>query len=136
VTTMVSTSTSTSVSPGTGAGTSASTRTGSGAWAVVCRLDELIPERGVAALVDGVQVAVFRLHDDGVRAVGNHDPLCGAYVLSRGIVGTRAGRPVVVSPMYKQAYDLETGACLDAPGVTLPVHRARVRAGTVEVALR
>jgi NAD(P)H-dependent nitrite reductase small subunit len=103
-------------------------------YTAICRLDDLMAERGAAALVGGVQIAVFRLHDDAVRAVGNHDPLCGAAVISRGIVGTRAGRPVVVSPMHKQAYDLDTGECLDAPGVTLPVYRIRVRGGVVEVA--
>jgi nitrite reductase (NADH) small subunit len=105
-------------------------------WTVVCRLDELLPERGAAAMFDGVQVAVFRLHDGGVRAVGNRDPACGAHVLSRGIVGTRGGRTVVVSPMHKQAYDLDTGACLDVAGAAVPVFPARVRDGVVEVAVR
>jgi nitrite reductase (NADH) small subunit len=105
-------------------------------WTVVCRLDRLLPERGAAAMFDGVQVAVFRLHDDGVRAVGNRDPLSGAYVLSRGIVGTRGDRTVVVSPMHKQAYDLDTGACLDVPGAAVPTYPARIRDGVVEVAVR
>jgi len=105
-------------------------------WTAVCRLDDLLPERGAAALLSGEQVAVFRLHDGAVRAVGNHDPLCGANVLSRGIVGTRGDRPVVVSPMHKQAYDLDTGACLDDPAVSVPVYPARVRDGAVEVAVR
>jgi nitrite reductase (NADH) small subunit len=104
------------------------------AWTTICRLDDLLVERGAAALVGGVQVAVFRLHDGGVRAVGNLDPLCGAYVISRGIVGTRGARPVVVSPMHKQAYDLDSGACLDVSGAALPVYPARVRGGVVEVA--
>jgi NAD(P)H-dependent nitrite reductase small subunit len=103
-------------------------------WTAICRLDDLLVERGAAALVGGVQVAVFRLHDGGVRAVGNLDPLCGAHVMSRGIVGTRGGRPVVASPMHKQVYDLDTGACLDVPGAVLPVYPARVRGGVVEVA--
>jgi nitrite reductase (NADH) small subunit len=103
-------------------------------WTAVCRLDDLIVERGAAALIGDVQVAVFRLHDDRVRAVANLDPLCGAYVISRGIVGTRVGRPVVVSPMHKQSFDLDTGACLDVPGVALQVHPCRVRDGVIEVA--
>jgi nitrite reductase (NADH) small subunit len=105
-------------------------------WTAVCRLTDLTPERGVAAMFGGVQVAVFRLHDDGVRAVGNRDPLSGAYVLSRGIVGSRGDRTVVVSPMHKQAYDLDTGACLDVPGAAVPAYPARVRAGVVEVAVQ
>jgi nitrite reductase (NADH) small subunit len=105
-------------------------------WTAVCRLADLVPERGAAAMFDGVQVAVFRLYDDDVRAVGNRDPLSGANVLSRGIVGTRADRAVVVSPMHKQSYDLDTGLCLDVRGVAVPVYPARVRGGVVEVALR
>jgi nitrite reductase (NADH) small subunit len=101
----------------------------------VCRLDDLLPERGAAAIFGNLQVAVFRLHDDAVHAVGNHDPLCGANVLSRGIVGTRGETPVVVSPMHKQAYDLRTGVCLDAPEVAVPVYAARVRDGVVELAI-
>jgi nitrite reductase (NADH) small subunit len=104
-------------------------------WATVCRLDDLLPERGVAALFGDLQVAVFRLYGDTVRAIGNRDPVSGAYVLSRGIVGTRAGRSVVVSPMHKQAYDLDTGTCLDAPHVAVAVFGARVRDGLVEVAI-
>jgi nitrite reductase (NADH) small subunit len=104
-------------------------------WAAVCRLDDLLPERGVAALFGDLQVAVSRLHDDTVHAIGNRDPISGACVLSRGIVGTRRGTPVVVSPMHKQAYDLRTGACLDAIGVAVPVYAARIRDGIVEVAV-
>jgi nitrite reductase (NADH) small subunit len=104
-------------------------------WTAVCRLHDLLPERGAAALLGGVQVALFRLHDDTVRAVGNRDPLWGAYVMSRGLVGTRGDRAVVASPMHKQAYDLDTGVCLDNPDATLPVYPARVSDGVVEVAI-
>lgn len=104
-------------------------------WAMVCRLDDLLPERGVGALFGDVQVAVFRLRDDTVRAIGNRDPVCGANVMSRGIVGTRGGRTVVISPMHKHAYDLRTGACLDIEHVGVPVFDARVADGLVHVAV-
>ena len=67
-------------------------------------------------LLDGVPVAVFRLADDRVLAVQQRDPFSGANVLSRGIVGDRAGRPTITSPMHKQVWDLETGECLDPVG--------------------
>jgi nitrite reductase (NADH) small subunit len=104
-------------------------------WMAACRLADLIPERGAAALFGDVQVALFRLHDGEVHAIGNRDPIADACVLSRGIVGTRRGVPVVVSPMHKQAYDLRTGECLDAPGVSVPVYATRVRDGLVDVAV-
>jgi nitrite reductase (NADH) small subunit len=105
-------------------------------WTAVCRIDQLLPERGAAAIFGEHQIAVFRLYGDAVCAIANRDPISGACVLSRGIVGTRGETPVVVSPLHKQAYDLGTGACLDVPGVRVPVYAARVRDGLVEVALR
>jgi nitrite reductase (NADH) small subunit len=105
-------------------------------WTAVCRLADLYPERGVAALVDGEQVALFRMYDDRVCAIGNLDPFSGAYVLARGIVGDRGDAPIVASPMYKQAFDLRTGQCLDDPGVSVPVYPVRVRDGVIEVGCR
>ncbi len=102
-------------------------------WTTVCRYDDLVPERGVAALIDGVQIAVFRAHDGGLFALGNQDPFTGAWVLSRGIVGTRGARPTVASPLHKQVFDLRTGRCLDVEGVAVPVYEVRTRAGAVEV---
>jgi nitrite reductase (NADH) small subunit len=104
-------------------------------WVAVCPVEDLEVERGVAALVDGRQVAVFRTWDDGVHAVDHLDPFSGAHVIARGIVGTRGDAPTVASPMYKQVFDLRTGVCLDDASVRLPVHRVRVRYGVVHVAL-
>ncbi|OJV57581.1 MAG: nitrite reductase small subunit [Cellulomonas sp. 73-145] len=85
-------------------------------WTVVCQLTDLVPERGAAALVDGEQVALFRVGNREVLAVQQLDPYSGAHVMSRGIVGSRAGAVTVASPMYKQVFDLRTGACLDPVG--------------------
>jgi nitrite reductase (NADH) small subunit len=96
----------------------------------VCRLEELTPDRGAVALVRGVQVAVFRVRasdgSDAVYALGNLDPFSRAQVLSRGIVGDAGGVPKVASPVYKQAFDLRTGACLDDPDVSVPSYPATV----------
>jgi nitrite reductase (NADH) small subunit len=102
-------------------------------WVAVCSLDRLQPERGVAALVDGVQVALFRTHDGAVYALDNRDPWSGAYVLSRGIVGSRGDVPTVASPMYKQVFDLRTGACLDDDTVRVATYDVRVVDDQVEV---
>ncbi|MCK2217658.1 nitrite reductase small subunit NirD [Actinomadura sp. ATCC 31491] len=106
------------------------------AWTAVCAYDDLLPERGVCALVDGRQVAVFRTFDGAVHALDNLDPFSGAYVLSRGIVGTRKGEPTVASPLHKQVFSLATGRCLDEQGVAVPVYAVRVSGGAVEVSLQ
>jgi nitrite reductase (NADH) small subunit len=103
-------------------------------WLSVCALDEIFPNTGVCALVGGQQVAVVRVGDgDIVYAIGNFDPFSEAFVLSRGIVGDRAGIPKIASPIFKQSFDLRSGICLDDPTVAVPVWPVRVRDGQVEV---
>ncbi|MFE0461556.1 nitrite reductase small subunit NirD [Kitasatospora sp. NPDC058965] len=83
-------------------------------WSRICELDDLVPGRGVAVLLpDGTQAAVFRTRGGELYALDNRDPFSGAYVMSRGLTGSRGEAPVVVSPMLKQAFDLRTGRCLD-----------------------
>lgn len=102
-------------------------------WQDVCGVRDIAVERGVAALLDGVQVAIFRTFDGALYAVGNRDPFSGANVMARGIVGTRGSAPTVASPVFKQVFDLETGLCLDDPKVQLPVFDLRVKGDRVEV---
>lgn len=102
-------------------------------WVTVCDFEDLTPDRGAAALVDGEQVAVFRLADDSVYAVSHLDPYSGANIMARGLVGTRGDEPTVASPMLKQVFSLKTGAALDDPDTALDVWPIRVVDGRVEV---
>lgn len=108
-------------------------------WETVCLIDRLLPERGAAALLAAggtpVQVALFRMSDGSIYAIGNVDPFSGAAVLSRGIVGDRGGVPTVASPIYKQAFSLVTGQCLDDPDVRVPVYPVRIADGWLQVGL-
>ncbi|MEV6035937.1 nitrite reductase small subunit NirD [Nonomuraea sp. NPDC052116] len=102
-------------------------------WTRICDYEAMVPERGVCALVGGEQVAIFRTHDGTLHALGNLDPFSGAYVLSRGIVGSRKGEPTVASPLHKQVFSLVSGRCLDEDAVSVPIYRVRVADGGVEV---
>jgi nitrite reductase (NADH) small subunit len=104
-------------------------------WVAVCPYLRLEPERGAAALVGGIQVALFRTYDGALYAIDNLDPVAGAQVLSRGIVGTRGTAPTVASPLHKQVYDLRTGERLDAPGRPVRTYPVRCRDGIVEVSM-
>lgn len=102
----------------------------------VCPLERLDPERGAAALVDGRQVALFRLPDGSVRALDHRDPATGANVLARGLLGTTAdGEWYVASPLHKHRYSLVDGRCLTTPGLSVDVHDVEVVHGTVHVIL-
>ncbi|MGW6519530.1 nitrite reductase small subunit NirD [Streptomyces sp. NPDC054962] len=95
-------------------------------WFTVCDLGQLIPGRGVAALLpDGRQVALFRDRAGEVYAVDNRDPFGGAAVLSRGLTGTHEGRTFVASPLLKQRFDLLSGECLDDDTVRIATYRVR-----------
>ncbi|GAA5041391.1 nitrite reductase small subunit NirD [Nocardia callitridis] len=103
-------------------------------WTRACLLDHLIAGRGVAVLLrGGRQAALIRTEAGVLYAVGNIDPAGRAAVMSRGIVGDRAGVPVLASPLLKQVYSLEDGQCLDDPALSLPVFAVRVDDGIVSV---
>lgn len=111
------------------------TATSTTGWTSACRLDYLIPGRGVAVLLKGGQQAALFLVEDGTLfAVGNIDPFGRAAVMSRGIVGDRGGIPVIASPLLKQTFSLIDGRCLDDEGVALPVYAVRVLDGVVALA--
>ena len=98
----------------------------------VCRLEEILPDTGVCALVGGEQVAVFRIEEE-IHAVGNRDPFSNANVLSRGIVGDLKGEVVVASPVYKHHFSLQSGRCLEDESARLDVFPVRVQGHTVWV---
>jgi nitrite reductase (NADH) small subunit len=105
-------------------------------WTTICPLDRILVNTGVCALVNGQQVAVFRVGDGNeVYAISNYDPFSKAYVLSRGIVGDRNGIPKVASPIYKQNFSLITGECLDDPTANVMTFPVQIVDGQVQVGL-
>lgn len=103
-------------------------------WTAVCPLRDIVANTGVCALVNGTQVAVFRVGQaDEVFAISNYDPNAEAAVLSRGLVGNLGDRLVVASPIYKHHFDLRTGECLEAPERSVDAYTARVDDGMIWV---
>ena len=86
--------------------------------------------RGVAALLDGQPVAVF-LIGEKLYAVDHCDPVSQTLTMARGLVGSVAGTPIVIAPMFKGRYQLATGRSLDG-GADLQMYPVRVCGGRVE----
>ena len=101
----------------------------------ICRIDDILPDTGVAARVGDRHVAVFRIGAERFHAIDNIDPRSGASVLARGLVGNLGERIVVASPLYKNHFDLHTGECLEAPEQSVRAHAVQVQDGRVLVAL-
>jgi nitrite reductase (NADH) small subunit len=105
-------------------------------WVDICSIEAIAPNTGVCALVEGQQVAIFKVgNQDEVFAISNYDPFSKAFVLSRGIVGDRKGILKVASPIYKQNFNLLTGQCLDDETVSIPTYQVRVVEGRVQVSV-
>lgn len=104
-------------------------------WTTVCKVDDILPNTGVCALVEGRHVAVFRVGQADFYAIDNVDPKSGASVLSRGLLGSLGEHVVVASPLYKNHFDLNTGECLEAPEHSVRAHSVRIDDQRVLVAL-
>ena len=107
-------------------------------WQEVCERSDLVVGSGVCALVGSEQVALFYLpgEQQQVYALGNRDPIGGANVMSRGILGDVNGELVVASPLYKQHFSLATGVCLEEEEVRVEVYNVRLEGDRVLIGPR
>lgn len=103
-------------------------------WIEVCDLNDITPNTGVGALVDGQAIALFRVGTEKrVYALSNKDPFSQANVMSRGIIGDLQGERVIASPIYKQHFSLATGRCLEDKNQKLLVFPTKIQDGRVWV---
>ena len=106
-------------------------------WTTICNKNDILLGGGRCALVDGKQVAIFRLSENSgetLYAIANFDPFSKANVLSRGIAGCVNQQPVVASPIYKQHFNLITGQCLEDESVTLETWHVQLDNDMVQLA--
>ncbi|MBH0781145.1 Rieske (2Fe-2S) protein [Nocardia bovistercoris] len=95
------------------------------------RVDDIPVGEGRAFAVDGEQVAVYRLRDGTLRALGAVCPHRGG-PLADGLTDER----VVVCPLHGRAYDLESGVAADGADAVC-AYRATVDSdGAVTVTTR
>lgn len=93
----------------------------------VCTIEDIPKNTGVCALIEGKQIAIFRVGEENhLYAIDNMDPFSNANVLSRGIVGSKDGTPI-----YKQQFSLESGECLDDSEKSVSSYPIREQDGVV-----
>ena len=104
-------------------------------WDVVCSVEDLVPESGIAVWTEDGAVAVFYLpyRLPALFAISHTDPFTGKNVLARGITGDLKGQPVVASPLYKQHFNLETGQCLEDETVQVKTYPVLLDGNNVRV---
>ena len=101
-------------------------------WETICNYEEIPENAGLAALVEGHQIAIFKVRGE-LYAIDNFDPIGKANVLSRGIVCSVKDEICVASPLYKQHFSLGSGRCLEEEGVTVGCFEVRHNNGVIEV---
>lgn len=103
-------------------------------WVTVCNESDLTMDTGLCALHDGEHIAIFKpARIKEVFALSNFDPFGKASVMSRGIIGSIGEKLVVASPLYKQHFDLRTGACLEDDSISLKTYQVRINGGLVQL---
>jgi len=102
-------------------------------WHTACALDDLEPSWGEALFIWGKQIALFLISPDEIYAVSHRDAATNAFVMARGIVGSKGDRPTVASPLLKHVYDLGTGECYTDPSLALEIFPTRVSGNFIEI---
>jgi len=97
-------------------------------WHAICALEIFCP-RARRALVEGKEIAVFRV-GDAVFAIGNHDPASDANVLSRGIVGDIGGE-IVVARRFTSSTSVSSRDVSRRAAIRGPAYMAEVRSGRI-----
>ncbi|WP_323750100.1 nitrite reductase small subunit NirD [Marinobacter sp.] len=93
-------------------------------WDVICTVEDLVPDSGIAVWTKDGPVAVFYLPHrlPALFAISHTDPFSGSNVLARGITGDVEGEPVVASPLYKQHFSLRSGVCLEDDSIQVQTY--------------
>lgn len=105
-------------------------------WKLICKQEDLVEGAGVAAMVNGEQVAIFYVpeSEQKIFAISNWDPIGKANVLSRGLVAHLQEQWVVASPLYKQHFVLASGQCLEED-IKIPHWEAKLESNDVFISV-
>jgi nitrite reductase (NADH) small subunit len=90
---------------------------------LVGTIEDIPVGEGRAFAIDGVQVAVFRLRDGSLRALGAVCPHRGG-PLADGLMDGN----VVVCPLHGHTFDLTTGIDVTSPDLSVCAYSASVSA--------
>lgn len=78
-------------------------------WTKVAEVTDFTPNAGGCIKLGDTQIAVFNYDHQEWYAVQNLCPHKEQMVLSRGLIGDKAGEPKVACPLHKKNFSLKTG---------------------------
>lgn len=95
-------------------------------WVKLARAEEVPPDSGITVRYGPSQIAIYRFAGEGGwYASQNQCPHKEDMVLSRGLLGDECGRPKVACPHHKRTFDLDSGAGLNDPSLSIRTFAAK-----------
>jgi nitrite reductase (NADH) small subunit len=104
-------------------------------WIKVAKCDDFVENGGGCIKYGDMQIAVFNFNREKWYAVQNLCPHSGQMVLSRGLIGDKAGEPKVACPLHKAQFSLTTGQHLNGQEYQLATFPVKEEAGYIYVQL-
>lgn len=103
-------------------------------WFKVGKVSD-IPENGGACVkYKREQIAIFNYTKrNEFYATSNVCPHRQEQILSRGMIGDKAGEPKVACPFHKRNFSLKTGECLSGDDYSIKTYPVKVEDGYVYV---
>lgn len=106
------------------------------AWVKAVRTDDIPEDGGVCVKHEGEQIAVYNFTRRGeFFATQNECPHKHQMILSRGMIGDKAGEPKVACPFHKKQFSLVTGENLNGEDYCIKTYPVKVEDGYVYVGL-
>jgi nitrite reductase (NADH) small subunit len=105
-------------------------------WLKTAVIEDFNVNGGTAILYKDKQIAVFHFHDTNEWfATQNMCPHMKEMVLSRGLIGDKAGEHKVACPLHKHSFSLQTGQCLTTKEYKLEIFPVKIEEGFVYVGI-
>lgn len=101
-------------------------------WILICRTDELTPDRARYVEVAGRELAVFRLSNpDRIIVINNSCPHAGGNLSVGKLVGNE-----VTCPWHDWTFNLDSTQCTMSEKVCVKRHETRIEDGHLYVTFR
>jgi nitrite reductase (NADH) small subunit len=96
-----------------------------------------VPENGGACIkIKDQQIAIFKFSKrDEWYATQNLCPHKMQMILSRGMIGDKAGEPKVACPFHKKNFSLKTGECISGDDYKINIYPVRIENDFVYIGL-